>query len=123
MLVLSLFFFFFFAPSWQSLVLTTKSYHSSANHIVQLYFLASLKIDKAMLFALVSEVRVALMHHFQTEASTRFAMDLFFVTATGSVLDSDQLGDRHEMTQQNSQSTGRVNERQKPLLFQVTVIF
>ena len=82
-----------------------------------------MKIDKAMLFALVSEVRVALMHHFQTEASTRFAMDLFFVTATGSVLDSDQLGDRHEMTQQNSQSTGRVNERQKPLLFQVTVIF
>ena len=36
------------------------------------------------------------MHHFQTEASTRFAMYLFFVTATGSDLDSDQLGDRHE---------------------------
>lgn len=50
----------------------------------------------AMLFALVSEVRVALMHHFQTEASTRFAMYLFFVTATDSDLDSDQLGDRHE---------------------------
>ena len=97
MLVLSLSLsFFFLAPSWQSLVLATKSYHSSPNHIVQLYFLASLKIDTAMLFALVSEVRVASMHHFQTEASTRFAIYHFFVTATGSVLDSDQLGDRHE---------------------------
>lgn len=36
------------------------------------------------------------MYHSQAEASTRFAMCLFFMTATGNVLDSDQLGDRSE---------------------------
>lgn len=63
------------------------------------------------------------MHHFQTEASTRFAMYLFFVTATGNDLDSDQLGDRHEDDTAKFKSTGSVSERQEPFLVSVTVIF